>query len=632
MIGHFPVPYPDEVLYSVLARSAGRLSVPSAKHFMQELFGSSNSRASVNFAGRLGKLASNLPPGHPLTADVAIAGHTMYPLVSPFLSKACASELHSRMTLADGRSLDFLTGTIQSRISRKLWFYSCPNCDAWDLERCGEHYWHRLFQVSGVCICPIHKVFLNRSLVERPEGKLIQRYIPASVEVLDAVARPVDLTTSENKDKFQLARAAEWLLSKSPPPLGIDALRQAYLSQLAQLGFLTGSGRVDQSHLRQEFLNRLPASFLTWINSRIGRPDQDDWLARLLRQDGTATPPIRHLLLLLFLDWPPAELFENARANQLPQPQKLWPCRNPVCKDFGNKSVSAIEWKFVPEHNEKVFTLRCSTCDYTYSCRPHSKRIHVVDHGTSWKNLLRKRWLDLRLSLREISREFRADPMTIKRHAAALGLAFPRLSVRPTRCRPVALAHRKRSRLAFLKKEWLSAREANPCLGRQQLRKRFSGLYAAIYRSDRSWLLSHQPKRRTYADRPSRVNWRERDVAFESRVQEVAHLILSDSERPRRVSATALCAKLGAAWIERHRRKLPRTWLAIKRASESRVTFAIRRVNLVAKKLLREGKGAPFWQIRQAAGLRREIACLPIVERAIQAVQNGSFSNTPATV
>ena len=39
MIGFFPDPYPDELLYSVLARFQSRVQYPSRESLVRELFG-----------------------------------------------------------------------------------------------------------------------------------------------------------------------------------------------------------------------------------------------------------------------------------------------------------------------------------------------------------------------------------------------------------------------------------------------------------------------------------------------------------------------------------------------------------------------------------------------------------------
>jgi hypothetical protein len=65
MLGCFPAPYPDELLYSLCARFHGRMQYPNKKDTMQELFGDEAAIAVVDLPSNLGSLVSALPPSSP---------------------------------------------------------------------------------------------------------------------------------------------------------------------------------------------------------------------------------------------------------------------------------------------------------------------------------------------------------------------------------------------------------------------------------------------------------------------------------------------------------------------------------------------------------------------------------------
>ncbi len=62
MLGYFPKPYPDELLYSVIARHAIHLGSHSDKALVQELFLSRNAAAVVDFPGHLVTLVEQIDP------------------------------------------------------------------------------------------------------------------------------------------------------------------------------------------------------------------------------------------------------------------------------------------------------------------------------------------------------------------------------------------------------------------------------------------------------------------------------------------------------------------------------------------------------------------------------------------
>lgn len=62
MLPYFPASYPDELLYSVLARFHRHTCSVSPKRTMDDLFGNRDARATVDLPGHLGSLSRRLPP------------------------------------------------------------------------------------------------------------------------------------------------------------------------------------------------------------------------------------------------------------------------------------------------------------------------------------------------------------------------------------------------------------------------------------------------------------------------------------------------------------------------------------------------------------------------------------------
>jgi hypothetical protein len=93
MLGHFPSPHPDELLYGVCARLSERANVPSKKGFCQTLFGAA-SIAVVDLPSRLEFLAKQLPSGGP-NAETLLRNHTLLPLYLPFLPKERAGKMQA---------------------------------------------------------------------------------------------------------------------------------------------------------------------------------------------------------------------------------------------------------------------------------------------------------------------------------------------------------------------------------------------------------------------------------------------------------------------------------------------------------------------------------------------------------
>src|SRR5690349_21561796 len=86
MIGYFPSFYPDELLYSAIARFGERMKYPSKRSIVKDLFESDRVQAIVDLPGHLDAFVNRLPVGciYP-TADELIDNHTLLPFYAPFL-------------------------------------------------------------------------------------------------------------------------------------------------------------------------------------------------------------------------------------------------------------------------------------------------------------------------------------------------------------------------------------------------------------------------------------------------------------------------------------------------------------------------------------------------------------------
>jgi hypothetical protein len=165
MHGHFPNPYPDEILYGICARLSERANFPSKKGFCESLFGA-GSIAVIDLPSRLEFLADQLPLGHP-KAEILLQNHTLLPLYLAFLPKARAEKCKLAALGDGGKSLPFLTGIMASKIEQPPSLRLCPICADEDRKTYGEPYWHRSHQVAGVATCYRHQIRLIETLIRR---------------------------------------------------------------------------------------------------------------------------------------------------------------------------------------------------------------------------------------------------------------------------------------------------------------------------------------------------------------------------------------------------------------------------------------------------------------------------------
>jgi len=84
MVPYFPATYPDELLYSVLARYHRHTCSTSPKQTLEDLYGIRSVIATADLPGHLLALSRHLPPERGLTAERLAVDFTLYPYYTAF--------------------------------------------------------------------------------------------------------------------------------------------------------------------------------------------------------------------------------------------------------------------------------------------------------------------------------------------------------------------------------------------------------------------------------------------------------------------------------------------------------------------------------------------------------------------
>src|ERR1043165_1257690 len=181
MISFFPTPYPDEILYSILARYHIRSGSLSPKAILRDLFGTTTVVATVDLPSHINSLVRNMPPLSKYTADSIISEHTLYPFYAPFLFPETSELVFDSMKEHCWGEVHARAGIMASAVAAPSRLRFCPHCLHKDEEKFGKPYWHRLHQVPGVLVCSKPLGLLQASKVTVP-GENRHEFYPASRE------------------------------------------------------------------------------------------------------------------------------------------------------------------------------------------------------------------------------------------------------------------------------------------------------------------------------------------------------------------------------------------------------------------------------------------------------------------
>ncbi|MFN6461027.1 MAG: TnsD family Tn7-like transposition protein [Nostoc sp. DedVER02] len=276
MIGLFPDPYPDELLYSICARFQDRVKYPNQISVGRELFGVIVT-APIDFPTHLGYLVANLPPQYCYTVDQLIDNHTLIPFYTPFYPHERINSIRNDMAGSDNSSIHGRLGILSAEIKPAQWLRFCPLCGDQDSKKFGELYWHRVHQLPGVEVCPTHLVFLETSSVRTRDRKRPQTFISAEQAIEKTSPRPLNISNLHDQILLKIAEDAAWLLNQKCLVANLQLLYERYRFLLGSQGLTSPSGKLRGSEFIKAFENYYSPELLELFYSEVNKPTKRQW-------------------------------------------------------------------------------------------------------------------------------------------------------------------------------------------------------------------------------------------------------------------------------------------------------------------------------------------------------------------
>ncbi len=635
MIACFCDPYPDEPLYSVWARYGDRVRYPYKTRVLLELFGSSKIRPNIDLPCYLKYFVDNLPIGHGYTADYFIDHHTLLPFYGAFFPPERLKGIKEQMNSGDSSGLHYRAGMSRG-IPTPSWLRYCPNCVEEDRVQFGESYWHRLHQVPGVELCPIHGMMLEQSLLPTRGTENGYGLVSAEQAIRLAPLRPA---TSSPFSKFLMAIANEvsYLLEHPFTFKDSHLFPQRYRTLLAQQGFMTPKGLIRIGDLLKAFTDYYPQELLHALHCEIKRQDRlcGTWIANLTHINSRVYHPLYHILVIHLLD-STLERFHR-QDHTLPSPfgNGPWPCLNPVCEYYQQKRILTYRTKEVVAKGKVAGEFAC-TCGYTYvrsgpDLEPGDifQKGKVLSYGSIWEAELSKLWFDTKVSLKSLARYLGVDPETVKRHAALLNLPLRRDSsdTPPEKTLPISEKKDK----SWYRTQWLAILEEGQNESISLLKRRAKGVYTWLTRNDKDWLATHRPVSTMRSRMPAnqaRVDQRytdytHLDALVAEAIRMTAYKLINSPGRLVKVTRSRIT--IDVPEVRRLRasmNRLPLAKQALQEVVETREAFALRRIKWTLDRYMEEKSCPRQWQFLNRAGLKVQILQIQNVQQAFESAMN----------
>lgn len=597
MIGCFPDPYPDELLYSVCARYSQRMHYPNRLSVLQDLFGVVTTPV-IDLPGHLEALTAALPPGSSYSVDYFIDKHTLLPLYRPFLAQEKYAQLRIDMA-GNVKDIHLRAATVYRNIRRLDWFRFCPICVEVDRSEFGESYWHRVHQIIGVEICPIHEVWLESSTAPTPRHSQNKAFVTAEEKIVLQKPQPIDPANKHDCILRAIAADIMWLLNYRGAVPDRETLSARYRALLATRQ-LASKKRIRQiQSLIKTFIQHYSTNFLDHLGCNVDENGKQNWLIRLTHDSVNIPHPLYHILLIHFLNHTIDSAF-NVPTEPLLFGKGPWSCINPVCDQYRQLVIN--DCTLILNDSTKpvgIFTCACgcvySQSGYNREREAWEQTANIREYGARWKGCLQQLWMDTQVNLKEMAQKLGVSISIVKRQGFLLGLPFPipgtRSKIPGSAIRELSQREGFEIRREHHRTEWLHMLEADKNLTRTQFKEKYQTLYSWLYQRDKDWLQNHRlPPSPSRNRRQSNIDWSKRDITLAGKVEERAMQIQVAPGRPRKITVRALFPSPGdRAMVIKYRDRLPYTTAALAQIGEPAEKFAIRLVKWASADVLERG-------------------------------------------
>lgn len=544
MVNFFPVPYPDEVLYSTLARYCMRSGNIKEIHNFEDLFGTRNCIAVMELPTQLDALIENMPVNTKYTAEYFIFKHTLFPFLAAFIPQERAKKIIQTMRNGEGAVSYIRIGLISNSIILNKYFRFCPECFKEDVERFGEPYWHRSHQITGVFVCSKHKMPLYNSTELIRAGNR-QRFISASNENCK-VEKEINYPDDLMEKMLWTAEDAEILLNNQFGFKEPEWFQSQFRVKLVEKGYARMNNYIHQKKLKQDFVDFYGHEYLQLVQSLVSN-NSGGWLSDMVRKNNRTTYTVRYLLLARFLGISVTDLFNiklgfnDEDENNIDAYQELW----------------------------------------------DQRLIELAQSG---------------LSIRDIADILKASTKTIRKAIDRLGIepfwkyngGGKYLHQKYTDTEEFNIKREE------FRRKWLQLHVQYPDKSSNKIRRNNDGLYAWLKKYDSQWLEQNYRRIKT---KVNSVDWGKRDAELLPLVKEV--VVKMKEGKPERITWTTIGSKLGiSGWLSKKKEKLPLVKAYIESEVESLKEFQIRKIRWAIEELERQGKEITLWNLAETAGVK----------------------------
>ncbi|TMP80580.1 transposase [Pseudoalteromonas phenolica] len=285
-----PIPYPDELLYSVIGRYGVHTLTTSPKQLLDDVFQNRQIVASVAFQGHLGKISSHYQGNPKLTPYKLLQKHTLYPLYAPFVHPEKAYLSKQALLKDEPHSTDVQLGKAASCVKSPVYLRYCPNCVSEQINRYGEAFWQRGLQIPGISVCPKHACILLNSNVQI-SGLHKHEFIALNPSSLQS-----GVIQYGSSKQLSLATNAVRFLELKALKIYPEQWTLFYKKLASEHGYNHGE-HIDHDRVLEQVESYWQSNFLEQLGLKVDACKDTNWLRSIFRKHRKSFSYLQHLLV-----------------------------------------------------------------------------------------------------------------------------------------------------------------------------------------------------------------------------------------------------------------------------------------------------------------------------------------------
>lgn len=575
MFFQLPKPYPDELLYSVIARYLVHYGITRRAYAVSQLF------------GRRGYFPMDLPPclehvskvtwnTWEMSSEQILEQLTLFPFYAAYIpssrSAQCATDLKEGGHLGVRARL----GLSSSLVKAKPFLQYCKDCATTDLLNYGETFWRRTHQLPGVQVCKTHGTLLINSKVSKAAYHFIDATSSYKSETI--VEPGIFLDETAQKLAIVIATMCDEQLNRKGSDFSNGSIYHDYLEKLSELGFVK-DGRIRSSYnIEMEIQKFYTAPLLKVLGVDVQLEKKSSWVRRMFTKNCESLHPLLHILTKLFLQ----EARSQSEKTSIPMSGSgPWKCPN---KYANHQEDHRIEQVRKNSSSTGLIVYATCSCGIKFSFT----KVLMLDTSMPADYRVSRFGTSYQLAAKRLS----AEGMTVADIADKLRTA--QRTVTTTLLPPDNDAHTKKSESEKKQKieKWrelyrayheLSAGEKNGLLRRQ-----YRTIYVLLRKYDYEWL-TQAMQARISDGRPLGVDWSARDEEWNSVIRATIDQLRKEAPF-RRLSRHRILNRCNLLRLVQNIHRLPKVASTLDEFTESPGEFRLQRLYLLAQKLKEEGR------------------------------------------